>query len=129
MIGEELAIRFERCDIPIDSFHHADHVLLAFTYLSRYSVLIALEKFISALKRFTEAKGKTELYNETITFAFFFLIRERMARSAGSDWQEFCASNPDLLVWKDGILGRYYRQSTLKSDLARKVFLFPEKWN
>ena len=35
--------------------------------------------------------------------------------------------NPDLLVWKDGILSRYYREATLKSDLARRVFVLPDK--
>jgi len=64
---------------------------------------------------------------KTITHAYFFLIRERMARFAGSDWDEFARSNSDLLIWKGGILGRYYRETTLQSDLARTVFLFPDK--
>jgi hypothetical protein len=50
-----------------------------------------------------------------------------MARSEGTDWEEFCLQNPDLLTWKEGILNRYYRDSTLKSDLARSVFVFPDK--
>ena len=40
-----------------------------------------------------------------------------MARSAAcsgvNDWDEFCRRNPDLLVWKNGILARYYEESTL----------------
>ena len=35
--------------------------------------------------------------------------------------------NPDLLIWKDGVLSRYYREATLKSDLARRVFVLPDK--
>jgi hypothetical protein len=52
-----------------------------------------------------------------------------MARSssASGDWDEFSRWNPDLLVWKDGILSRYYQPMTLQSDLARAVFLFPDK--
>jgi hypothetical protein len=50
-----------------------------------------------------------------------------MARFAGSDWDEFARSNPDLLIWKGGIVGRYYRETTLQSDLACTVFLFPDK--
>jgi hypothetical protein len=30
-------------------------------------------------------------------------------------------------VGKDGILNRYYRETTLKSELARTVFVFPDK--
>jgi hypothetical protein len=64
---------------------------------------------------------------ETITHAYFFLIRERMVREDASDWDEFAANNPDLLVWEGGVLGRYYRESTLQSELARRVFLFPDR--
>jgi len=64
---------------------------------------------------------------ETITHAYFFLIRERMARFPAADWDEFFRRNADLLTWKDGILTRYYEEATLKSDLARTVFVFPDK--
>ncbi len=80
MSNQELIHRFESDAVPEGSFHHADHVRLAFAYLCEYPVLQALEKFASALKRFAAARGKTQLYNETITCAYFFLIRERMAR-------------------------------------------------
>ena len=50
-----------------------------------------------------------------------------MARYAGSDWDGFARENADLLVWKGGILTRYYEEATLQSDLARSVFLFPNK--
>jgi hypothetical protein len=127
MSNQELIRCFESDAVPEDSFHHADHVHLAFAYLCQYPVLQALEKFANALKRFAAARGKTQLYNETITCAYFFLIRERMAGYEGADWEDFAHRNPDLLVWKGGILGRYYEEATLKSELARAVFLFPDR--
>jgi hypothetical protein len=127
MSNEELIRRFESDALPSDSFHHADHVRLAFAYLCEYPVVRALEKFAGALKRFATARGKPQLYNETITCAYFFLIRERMARCEGMGWKEFAQENADLLIWKDGILSRYYGEATLKSDLARSVFVLPDK--
>jgi hypothetical protein len=127
MNNTELIRCFESDTVPEGSFHHADHVRLAFVYLCEYPVLIALEKFASALKRFAAARGKTQLYHETITCAYFFLIRERMAGCEGVGWEEFARRNPDLLIWKEGVLTRYYRESTLKSDLARNVFVLPDK--
>jgi hypothetical protein len=127
----KLIRKFESDLIQEDSFHHADHVRLAFAYLSEYPPLRALEKFATALKRFAAARGKPQRYHETITYAYFFLIRERMAGFAGrlssNDWGEFSRRNPDLLVWKNGILTRYYRKTTLQSDLARSIFLLPDK--
>jgi hypothetical protein len=127
MNDQELIRCFEDDAVPEDSFHHADHVRLAFAYLRQYPVLEALQNFASALKRFAAARGKTQLYNETITCAYFFLIHERMARCEVADWEEFARQNPDLLTWKGGILSRYYCEATLKSDLARKVFVLPDK--
>ena len=128
MSNEELIRRFEGDLVPEDSFHHADHVRLAFAYLSHYPPLQALEKFSAALKRFATGRGKSQLYHETITHAYFFLIRERMARSSAAEWDEFSRHNQDLLTWKDGILSRYYQPATLQSALARTVFLFPDRF-
>jgi hypothetical protein len=130
MTGEELIDQFERSATPGASFHHADHVRLAFEYLCRYPALEALGKFSAALRRFATALGKAGLYHETITWAYLFLIRERMLR-VGHDqtWEEFAAANPDLLTWeglKGGILARYYQPDTLTSAAARAAFLLPD---
>ena len=127
MTDEELMKQFEAGTLPSECFHHREHVRVAFLYLTRYPVLEALQAFSQALRRFAEVRGKSQLYHETITWAHIFLIRERMARSEKSQsWDEFAASNPDLLVWKNGILTRYYRAETLASDLARTVFILPD---
>ena len=128
MTNQELIERFESGLVPESDFHHADHVRLAFAYLCQFPPLQALDKFTAALKRFAAVLGKANLYHETITHAYFFLIRERMARTAAIDWDEFIAANKDLLTWKNGILTRYYEEATLRSELARAVFLFPDKF-
>ena len=119
---------FESCTLPNDSFHHRDHVKMAFLYLQKYTPLDALGRFSSALTRFATAHGKPNLYNETITWAFLLLIRERIARTNSREtWAEFSATNTDLLRWDDNILLKYYRPETLTSELAKRVFLFPDK--
>ena len=127
MNNADLIRQFETDDMP-GEFHHANHVRLAYAYLCEYPVLEALEKFAAALKRFAAARNRSSLYHETITHAYFFLIRERMARNPGATWDQFRADNTDLLDWKPGVLGRYYKESTLQSDLARHVFVFPDRF-
>ena len=128
MDNRKLIDDFEGGVIPPDSFHHGDHVHLAFAYLCEYPFFAALERCTGALKRFASANGQPQLYNDTITCAYFFLVRERMARDVLTDWQEFARLNPDLLNWKGGILSRYYQDATLRSDLARNVFVFPDRF-
>jgi hypothetical protein len=126
MTTHEIIQQFET-DTLAGEFHHGDHVRLAFAYLTEFPPAEALDRFTNALKRYAAARGKAQLYHETITHAYFFLIRERMARSGTAQWDDFARQNSDLLQWKPGILDRYYRDSTLHSDLARSVFLFPDK--
>jgi hypothetical protein len=118
--------RFEACTLARHSFRPADHVRAAFLYLCRYPALEALDRFAASLSRFAAVTGGR--YNETITWAFLLLIRERMARTGCTQtWTEFTQSNPDLLTWKVNILQKYYRDETLYSDLAKTTFLFPDK--
>ena len=80
------------------------------------------------LVRFADANGATGLYHETITWAFLLLIRERMERGeAGETWEGLVEANPDLLTWKPSVLDRYYRPETIGSELARRVFVMPDR--
>ncbi len=155
--NRELISEFESGRAP-GEFHHADHVRVAFAYVSEFPLLEAMAKFSAALERFALSKGKPHLYHQTITWAYLLLIHERIARAgsvqcasvhsvshhsgphhSGSDqsssvqlrstltWEEFSGRNPDLLVWKGGVLDRYYSRAVLESELARRVFVFPDR--
>jgi hypothetical protein len=127
MKGDELIQQFEDGATPADTFHHADHVRLAFEYLCRYSAFEALERCSIALRRFAARQGKAQRYHETITWAYLFLIRERMARAGCTQtWEEFEEHNRDLFIWKGGVLTALYRQETLDSDFARHTFVLPD---
>ncbi len=127
MTDQELIEQFEDGTLPNEGFHHREHVRTAFLYLTKYPVLEALQIFSRTLRRFAETRGKPQLYHRTITWAYIFLIQERMARAGSKQsWEEFARDSPDLLVWNDGILTRFYRSETLTSELARTVFLLPD---
>ena len=132
MNDDQFLSAFEACAIPNQDFHHADHVRLAFLYLYRFQPIEAMRRFSQALKNFAAHNGRPDRYHETITWAFLFLIRERMARASQQNggcagWEEFAASNSDLLNWEDNVLKKYYRAETLASPLARSTFVFPDR--
>jgi hypothetical protein len=129
MTEHERITQFENASFPSTAFHHADHVRMAFAYLRQYPLLEALERFSIALQHFARSNGKPNLYHQTITWAYLFLIHERISRVGQTQsWEQFAEANPDLLTWKNGILTRYYAEETLQSDLARRVFIFPDKF-
>jgi hypothetical protein len=118
---------FEACTLPPVAFRHRDHVRLAWLYLRDHSLPEALARFSGGLKRYAAALGKPGLYNETITVAYLTLVNERMARlGRDADWESFARANPDLLRHPDA-LRPYYRDETLRSDLARAVFVLPDR--
>lgn len=125
--GHHVLRGFLDTTLPADQFHHEQHVHVAWLFVRAYGMPAALGEFTTAIKRFADAKGATGLYHETITWAFLLLIAERQARCGAGAWEEFARTNPDLLVWKPSILERYYSSEILKSDLARTVFLFPDR--
>ncbi|MBS1808398.1 MAG: hypothetical protein JST84_09420 [Acidobacteria bacterium] len=114
-------------DGTLESFHHSDHVKMAWLYLHRYELPEAIAQFTRALKRFATAKGAPNLYHETITWAFMLLINQRIQSASEPGWEAFTMQNPDLLNWEKNVLHQFYRKETLQSDFARRVFVFPDK--
>ncbi len=132
MTDDQLVAAFEGCTIRNEEFHHEDHVRMGFLYMRQFPGLEGLRRFSEGLERLAAASGKPTLYHETITWAFLLLIRERLARALQRSgrlpsWDEFAADNKDLLRGKDHVLKAYYRDETLKSELARKTFLLPDR--
>lgn len=127
LTDEELLARFEDGSLPNGAFHHEQHVRVAWMFVRHYGMPDALGRFSPALKRFAEAKGAVGLYHETITWAYLFLVAERIARGPSDTWDRFAAVNQDLLTWKPSLLDRYYAPETLQSDLARRIFVMPDR--
>jgi hypothetical protein len=124
---EALLRHFEAGEEPPGGFHHRQHVQAAWAYLRRHPLPEALARFSAALQRFAVARGKPDLYHETITTAYVLLIGERLAETPDAPFDAFAARHPDLLAWRPSILARYYRDETLASERARRVFVMPDR--
>jgi hypothetical protein len=118
----EFVAALESCTLPSKAFDHRAHVRLAWLYLTEQPLLDALPRFIASLKRYAGSLGASGKYHETITYAFMFLIHERMFDSSATTFDEFAGANPDLF---GPILERYYRAHTLASAAARSIFVLP----
>jgi len=126
---DQLLTRFESCTLDPGDFPHREHVHLAWIYFRRQSPLRAMASFCEGLKKFAKSLGKEGLYHETITWAYLLLVRDRIARSSAETWEVFARENSELLMWKPSILDRYYQSETLQSELARREFVFPDRFS
>lgn len=125
MTDAEFLDAFEACTLPAAEFHHRHHVRVAFLLFQREPFITAAGRFIVSLKRYAASLGSPGLYHETITWAYLVAIHERMSRSVTADWEAFAADNVDL--FDKSFLNRYYRPETLQSELAKRVFVMPDR--
>ena len=99
---------------------------MGWLHLRSYAAPEALVRFSRGLRRLAEKSGKPGLYHETVTWAYLFLINERMERDGrDAPWEEFARRNADLLAWRPSVLDAYYADGALDSPLARAVFTLP----
>jgi hypothetical protein len=128
MNDRELLSSFENCTLPASDFDHRHHVKAVWLYLQTSTLAETLQKFPAALKNYAKANGAENIYHETITFAYIFLINERIQRFENKlTWEEFVEKNPDLFNRYDNFLKKFYLEETLNSEFAKKFFVFPDR--
>jgi hypothetical protein len=128
LTDEALLAAFDGRGFAPGSFHHRDHVRVAWALLERQAVPDVLARFTAGLRRLAAAAGKPGLYHETITWAYVLLVNERRAPRGTEEWSAFLARNPDLMWWRPSLLEvKYYREETLWSERARRVFVLPDR--
>ena len=127
MSESEFVAQFESVTLPPDKFTHAAHVRVAWWYLTQAPLPEALARFSAALRRFATAHGAAAKYHETITVAWMLILAERVDNLHGAAWPDFAAANADLFVRSPSPLALYYRDETLASERARRVFVMPDR--
>ncbi|MEZ4449384.1 MAG: hypothetical protein R3B09_07890 [Nannocystaceae bacterium] len=109
------------------AFTHVEHVRVAWTYLRRAPLLVALARFTGALRGFAAHHGVAGRYHATITAAYLILIHEAALRlPADHSFAELRAANPELFAGGAALLGRYFRAETLAGEAARAAFVVPD---
>ena len=111
-------------EVDSTTFHHADHVRIAFEILRRHDFLDAALAYSASLKTIATRSGNSAAYHETITLAFLSLVAERMNGKDYAGFAAFSKNNADLL--DKSVLTRWYDPQRLMSPLARAIFLLPQ---
>jgi hypothetical protein len=116
MTDVELTRSLERCEVPNEGFHHADHLRVAWVYLQESpTVEYALGRMAATLRRFAASVGKAEKYSDAITA--FWMYQMAAVRAAMPDGD--CASALRAYPWlldKDLINGAPLRSSDSPRD-------------
>src|SRR5437868_14510414 len=73
-------------DIDPKKFPHSEHLHLAYEMLSRHSFAETVSLFSAGLQKLAAKNGRPELYHDSITIAFLWLVAGRRALSRARGW-------------------------------------------
>lgn len=118
--------KFEALDFDTAGFDHEAHVAVAWRYLRQYEALECIARYRDTLKRLTDSLGAPGKYHETMTWFYMLAIAERAGCEEPGDWHSFRDRNEDLFAKEPALIRRYYSESRLSSDEARRRFVLPD---
>ena len=108
----DLIAAFEAGTLEPSAFPHRAHVLVAHGLAQRYSPEEGYARLVAGLRALTRRAGRPDVYHETITRAWFELIRQASDPEA----------HPELFDKR--LIGHYYSRERLSA--GREVFVEPD---
>ena len=121
---DELLREFEGCRLAPGSFHHGDHVRLAWICLRRFGQLGAEQYLLRGIRTMAESAGVPEKFLYTTTVAWVRLVAARQLDGADQSFDLWINRYPELL--DATLLAQYYSQATLQSEAARRAWIEPD---
>jgi len=125
MNDSEFVCAVERCEFPKESFHHRDHIRLAWIYLRQCDRGEAERRMADTIRRFAAHHGVTDKYHETITLAWMRLVAHALAQAPDATLQDLVGRVPSLL--DKSAIAEYYSDAVLQSDAAKSAWAEPDK--
>jgi hypothetical protein len=97
LTDQEFTDAFEGCTLPIDQFHHRDHLRLAWIYVRSYGPAKATVRIAESIQRYAAYHGKSSKYDRKLTVAWMRLVAEAVIRAPEASFEELLAAFPALL--------------------------------
>jgi hypothetical protein len=121
--------QFETKTLPLEDWHHQQHIKVAYLYLRKYPFEKAMERMREGVKAFNAAKGIPEAldrgYHETMTQAWLRLVYFTLCEYGPAESAEaFYEQSPQLQQKK--ILRFFYTKELFTSWQAKKEFVDPD---
>ncbi|MEM9586057.1 MAG: hypothetical protein AAGA03_02145 [Planctomycetota bacterium] len=126
---EQFLVDFQDCQLPINQWHHREHVKLAYLYLRRHSFDQALCRIREGIKAYNAAhqipSSPTSGYHETMTQAWLHLVQFALKQYGASENADaFCDDHPELSQKKT--LRLFYSPERFMSAEAKTSFVEPD---
>jgi hypothetical protein len=126
---EKFLEQFETTSLPLEEWHHKQHIKVAYLYLQRFPFETARARMREGVKTFNAAKKIPEAidrgYHETMTQAWMHLVYFTLCEYGPAEHAEaFYEQSPQLQQKK--ILRFFYTKERFTSPEAKAGFLEPD---
>jgi hypothetical protein len=123
---EEFLRAFEDLSFPADSFHHREHIRVAWLYLKSSDATRAAERMSEGIRRFANHHGATQKYHHTLTLAWMRVVAAALVETPeGYAFEQFLTAHLELKDTK--LLNKYYTKEVLQTVAAREGWVEPDR--
>jgi hypothetical protein len=123
---DEFLAAFESLQLKHAKFNHADHVRLAWLYVSRFGADQAEDKLLLGIRRMAENVGAPGKFLYTTTVAWARLVAMGIEKDSVAGTFEHWISRHKPLLDKN-LLDAFYSHSILESHAARSRWVEPDR--
>lgn len=124
-LDDPTLVAFEQGTLDPASFHHRDHLYVAWCYLRSLPLEEVVPRYSRCLRAFASRAGAERKYHATMTWAFLAVLDDAMKTSAAPTFDALVVEHPELLDRR--VLERFYSRSELESPRARERFVLPNR--
>src|SRR5262245_24111904 len=129
MDDEAFLESFEQCQIAADDWGHREHIKVAYLYLQRMPIEVAVNRMRAGLKALQAAFQVPDAldrgYHETMTQVWMRLVDFTLRQfGPATSADEFYDTHPEL--WQSTVLRFFYSADRLLSAQAKAVFVEPD---
>ncbi|MEP1742450.1 MAG: hypothetical protein ABJI60_15270 [Kangiellaceae bacterium] len=128
MLSDQQFIKeFEQLSLNPAHFNHLGHLRITWLYLNQHPIEQATEKVVSGIRQYATSLGAPDKFHMTMTRALVTIIANRCQPIANHSWNEFIEANQDLVNDAKALVGAYYSDAALESEIARREFVQPDR--
>ncbi|HUL34332.1 MAG TPA: hypothetical protein VL128_10650 [Candidatus Eisenbacteria bacterium] len=122
---EEFLRAFEECKLAHGTFHHADHIRLAWIYVNRLGAEAAQQRLLTGIQKMAVHAGAPKKFLHTTTVAWARLVAAASGdRPADESFSAWIQRHPELL--NRDLLGKHYSRGRLETEAARSGWVEPD---
>jgi len=121
----ELVRAFEQCQLPHGSFHHADHIRLAWIYVCRHGAKDAETRLLAGIRKMAQHANAPQKFLYTTTVAWTRLVAAACRQDPRAEnFVDWASLHPRLL--DRTLLSKHYSPGRLETEEARSGWVEPD---